>query len=159
MDSITSLDKYDRELIELLQINARASYQEMANATGLSPATVRRRVERVLANRAVQLIAVPVWGQLGFNLVAFVGVTVELSQLNHVATEMSKMPEFYWVAMTTGDYDLLAEIVLPTNWAVADFVIDRIAHIEGVRSFRLLTTLRFFKTWGDYRLPPVDDDG
>lgn len=158
MDSIIKLDRYDRELIALLQVDARASYREMATTTGLSPATVRRRVERLLSSGAVDIIAIPMWSRIGFQLVAFVGITVELSHLNAVATEISTMKEFYWVAMTTGDYDLLAEIVLPTNRDAADFVTERMSQIKGIRSFRLLITLRFYKVWSDYRLPPIGDE-
>jgi Lrp/AsnC family transcriptional regulator for asnA, asnC and gidA len=156
MDSIVELDDHDRELVALLQEDARASYQALANATRLSPATVRRRVERLISTGAVRLVAVPYWPKLGFNLVAFVGISVELSRLKHVASEISKMNEFYWVAMTTGDYDLLAEIVLPANRDLAEFVTERIAPIEGIRSFRLLITPRFFKSWSDYRLPKLN---
>jgi DNA-binding Lrp family transcriptional regulator len=156
MDSIVELDDHDRELIGLLQEDARANYQSLANATGLSPATVRRRVERLISSGAVRLVAVPYWPRLGFNLIAFAGISVELSRLKHVASEISKMDEFYWIAMTTGDYDLLAEIVLPTNRDVAEFVTERIAPIEGIRSFRLLFTPRFFKSWSDYRVPKLN---
>jgi Lrp/AsnC family transcriptional regulator for asnA, asnC and gidA len=156
MDSIVELDDHDRELIGLLQEDARANYQALAKSTGLSPATVRRRVERLISSGAVRLVAVPYWPRLGFNLIAFVGISVELSRLKQVASEISKMDEFYWIAMTTGDYDLLAEIVLPTNRDVAEFVTERIAPIEGIRSFRLLFTPRFFKAWSDYRIPKLN---
>ena len=159
MDSIVQLDDYDRELVGLLQEDARASYQSLASRTGLSPATVRRRVERLLASGAVHLVAIPYWSRLGMSLVAFVGITVELSRLKDIATEMAKMDEFYWIAMTTGDYDLLAEIVLPANWDLADFVTEKIAPLEGIHSFRVLMTPRFFKVWADYRLPKLNRRG
>jgi Lrp/AsnC family transcriptional regulator for asnA, asnC and gidA len=158
MDSIVQLDDHDRELVGLLQEDARANYQTLATRTGLSPATVRRRVERLISTGAVQLVAVPYWSRLGFNLVAFVGITVELSRLKQVATEMAKMDEFYWIAMTTGDYDLLGEIVLPANRDLAEFVTEKLAPIEGIRSFRVLITPRFFKVWGDYRLPRLNGE-
>jgi DNA-binding Lrp family transcriptional regulator len=158
MDPVVTLDDHDRELMALLQEDSRASYQALATATGMSPATVRRRVERLISTGAVFLVAVPNWPRLGLNLIAFVGISVELSRLKHVASEISKMDEFFWVAMTTGDYDLLAEIVLPTNSDVAEFVTERIAPIEGIRSFRLLFTPRFFKSWSDYRLPKLNGE-
>lgn len=157
MDPVVLLDDHDRELVGLLQEDARASYQSLANKTGLSPATVRRRVERLVSSGAVKLVAIPYWSRLGYNLVAFVGITVELTHLHRVATELAQMHEFYWVAMTTGDYDLLGEIVLPANRNLADFVTERIAPIEGIRSFRVLITPRFYKLWADYRLPPQEE--
>ena len=156
MDLIATLDDYDRALIALLQEDARASYQALAKATGLSPATVRRRVERLINSGAVRLVAVPNWPRLGFHLTAFLGISVTLSRLTQVVSEISKMDEFYWIAMTTGDYDLLAEIVLPTNRDYAEFVTERIAPIQGIRSVRLLFSPRLFKSWSDYRIPKVN---
>lgn len=153
--AIVKLDAYDRELIKLLQADGRASYQDMAAATGLSPATVRRRVEQLLESKLITVSAVPNWGLLGLNFSAFVGISVELSRLEHVARELSKMDEFYWIAMTTGDYDLLAEVFFPSDAEVAAFVTERIAPIEGIRSFRLSVSLQIFKSWSEFKIPEI----
>ncbi|MGH2549019.1 MAG: Lrp/AsnC family transcriptional regulator [Thermomicrobiales bacterium] len=149
------LDESDRALIRLLQDNGRMSYQEMAEVTGLSAATVRRRVESLLDSKLITIAAVPNWGRLGLNFSAFVGITVDLSRIEHVARELAKMEEFYWIAMTTGDYDLLAEVFFPSDAEVAAFVTERIAHIEGIRSFRLSVSLQFFKSWKEFGLPEI----
>jgi Lrp/AsnC family transcriptional regulator for asnA, asnC and gidA len=154
--SSVKLDEYDRELIRLLQKDGRASYQEMADATGLSPATVRRRVDQLIDAKLITISAVPNWSRLGLNFSAFVGISVDLSRLEHVARELSKMDEFYWIAMTTGDYDLLAEVFFPSDAEVATFVTDRIAHIEGIRSFRLFVSLQIFKSWSEFKIPTIE---
>lgn len=150
------LDEHDRALIGLLQNDGRASYQEMAGATGLSAATVRRRVEHLLDSNLITVSAVPNWARLGLNFTAFVGITVELARLEHVARELSKMDEFYWIAMTTGDYDLLAEVFFPSDAEVAAFVTERIAPIEGIRSFRLSVSLQIFKSWSEFKIPVIE---
>jgi Lrp/AsnC family transcriptional regulator for asnA, asnC and gidA len=150
------LDDNDLALIRLLQKDGRASYQEMAEATGLSPATVRRRVEQLLESKLITISAVPNWGKLGLNFSAFVGISVDLARMEHVARELSKMDEFYWIAMTTGDYDLFAEVFFPSDAEVAAFVTDRIAHIEGIRSFRLFVSLQIFKSWSEFKIPTIE---
>ncbi|CAN5409048.1 hypothetical protein BH09CHL1_BH09CHL1_16250 [soil metagenome] len=32
---------------------------------------------------------------------------------------------------------------------------ERIAHIEGIRSFRLSVSLQFFKSWKEFGLPEI----
>lgn len=150
------IDEHDHALIRLLQKDGRASYQEMAEATGLSPATVRRRVEQLIDSKLITISAVPNWSRLGLNFSAFVGITVELTRLEHVARELSKMDEFYWIAMTTGDYDLLGEVFFPSDAEVAAFVTERIAHIEGIRSFKLSVSLQIFKSWSEFKVPVVE---
>ena len=45
---MTPLDPIDRQLIEALQRDGRASYADLAELVGLSPAATRLRVQRLL---------------------------------------------------------------------------------------------------------------
>ncbi len=98
-------------------------------------------------------MTVPGWPELGYTMIAFVGISVELTRLKEVSAKLASMDEFYWLAMTTGDYDLLGQIVLSTNNDVAEFVSERVAPIEGIRNFRILVAPTFYKPSWDYRLP------
>ncbi len=154
MESVIELDEPDRQLIALLQANARASYQELARATGLSPSTVARRVERLVARGVIKLVVVPSWPKLGFNLIAFIGLSVELARLEAVGRELRTMDEVCFVAYTAGDYDLFAQLILPSNEDLVRFVTHRIAPIEGIRNIRTLLVPGFSKSFEEYRLPP-----
>ena len=56
-----ALDKLDRHILRNLQIDGRATYDQIADAVGLSPSAVLRRVKRLEAagviDRYVALIA------------------------------------------------------------------------------------------------------
>jgi Lrp/AsnC family transcriptional regulator for asnA, asnC and gidA len=152
-DSIVHLDEQDRILIALLQKRARMSYHELAEAVGVSPSTARRRVERLLDSGALKLVAVPCWSKLGFNLVALIGLSVELRRLDEVSRALAEMDEITWIAMTAGIYDIFAQIVLPTNEDLAYFITERIAPIEGIQNLQTIMVPRFTKSFEDYRLP------
>ncbi|SEJ36842.1 Lrp/AsnC family transcriptional regulator [Demequina mangrovi] len=49
-----SLDDLDRRIIDELRLDGRASYAEMGLRIGLSPSAVKRRVDRMLADRVIQ---------------------------------------------------------------------------------------------------------
>ena len=155
-EPLARIDAFDRELIGLLQQDGRASYQEMADATGLSAATVRRRVENLIGSGLLTISAVPNWSRLGLNFTAFVGIQVDLKYLDNVAQELAKMKEFYWVAMTTGEFDLLGEVFFQSDAEVAAFVTEQVASIEGIRSFRLLVSLQIYKSWSEFEIPIVE---
>lgn len=140
-------------LIALLQKEARMSYHELAEAVGVSPSTARRRVERLVDAGALKLVAVPSWGKLGFHLIAFIGLSVELRRLDEVSKALAEMDEITWIAITAGIYDLFAQIVLPTNEDLTYFITERIAPIEGIQSLQTIMVPRFTKTFEDYRLP------
>jgi Lrp/AsnC family transcriptional regulator for asnA, asnC and gidA len=157
MDSAIALDDVDRVLIGLLQADARASYQELADATGLSASTARRRVERLVQSGAVKLVAVPSWSRIGLHLTAFIAISVDLHRLRAVGGELSKMSEIVFVAVVTGAYDLIAEAVLPTNEDFVRFVTQRIAPIEGIRDIQTFMIPEFIKSFEQYQFPAKPD--
>ena len=53
-----SLDDIDRQLIDALQRDGRASYADLAELVGLSPAATRLRVQRLLDAGVVQVVGV-----------------------------------------------------------------------------------------------------
>lgn len=149
----TPLDERDRRLIIRLQANARASYQELADELGVSQSTVRRRVERLLNSGALRLVAVPSWPHLGINLTALVALSVDLRQLRAIAAELAEMDEICWVAYATGTFDLLAQVVLPSNEDFVRFVTQRIAPIEGIRDLETFMIPEFAKSIEQWRIP------
>ncbi|HKN55431.1 MAG TPA: AsnC family transcriptional regulator, partial [Amycolatopsis sp.] len=52
------LDTTDRTLIALLQQDGRASFTALAKAVGLSEGAVRQRVQRLLRDDLMQIVAV-----------------------------------------------------------------------------------------------------
>lgn len=153
MDSSTALDPKDRELIALLQSNVRASYHELASATGLSASTVRRRIDRLVQRDVLKLVAVPSWSRLGLHLTALIAISVDLHRLRRVGDALATMDEIVFVAIVTGAYDLIAELVLPTNEDFVRFVTQRIAPIEGIRNVQTFMVPEFVKSFEQYRLP------
>jgi Lrp/AsnC family transcriptional regulator, regulator for asnA, asnC and gidA len=151
--SLNGLDQIDRQIINLLQGDARASYQKIGKALGLSPSTARRRVERLLETDTLRLVAVPSWPKLGYNLTALVALSVELNRLKEVGERLRGMDEICFIAFTTGGFDLVAQLVLPANEDYVDFVTERIAPIEGVRSLQTFLIPGFIKSFEQYRLP------
>lgn len=157
MDPAPALDEHDRILIGLLQANARASYQDLADATGLSASTVRRRVDRLIDSRTVNLVAVPDWTKLGVYFTALLAISVDLPRLRSVGRQLAVMDEICFVAIATGAYDLFAQVVLPMNADFVRFVTQRVAPIEGIRDIQTFMIPEFIKSFEEYRLPATPD--
>jgi len=155
MDATVELDEHDRRLIQLLMVDGRLSYQEMATSTGLSPATVRRRVERLLELGAVRIAAVPQWRRIGLGYSAFVGINAAPAQVASVAAQLATLDEVYWLAMTTGDFELLCEFFLPSADHLSDFLLTHIASVEGIRRFHVMPPTRMIKSWNQGRIPII----
>lgn len=151
-ESTIALDELDRALIALLQEDARSSYHELATSLGVSPSTARRRTERLIDADVIKAVVVPNWSKLGYTFVALVGISVSLPKLREVGRGLIEMDEVTWVAMTTGAFDLFAQIVLPRNEDITRFITERIAPIDGIRNMETLMVPEWVKSFEEYRL-------
>src|SRR5436305_363496 len=70
------LDTTDRTLIALLQQDGRASFTALAKAVGLSEGAVRQRVQRLLRDDLMQIVAVTDPANVDLTRQAMVGVSV-----------------------------------------------------------------------------------
>ena len=144
------LDDADKALVELLQNDGRLPYSRLAAAVGLSEAAVRQRVQRLIENKVVQIVAVTDPLTLGFRRQAMVGVKIE-GDIIAVADALTLVTEVDYVVCTSGSFDLLFELVCEDDDHLLNLLNDRVRTIPGVRSTETFMYLRLRKqtyAWG-----------
>ena len=148
--SSQSLDATDRALIHLLQRDGRRPYTQLAKEVGLSEAAVRQRVQRMLDNDTMQIVAVTDPLQLGLNRQAMVLIRVN-GDVREVADQLEQIEEVDYLVVTAGSVDLLAEVVVSDDDALSSLLNDKIRQIPGVLSTETITYLGLRKQtyqWG-----------
>ena len=148
--SSQSLDATDRALIHLLQRDGRRPYTQLAKEVGLSEAAVRQRVQRMLDNDTMQIVAVTDPLQLGLNRQAMVLIRVN-GDVREVADQLEQIEEVAYLVVTAGSVDLLAELVVSDDDALFSLLNDKIRQIPGVLSTETITYLGLRKQtyqWG-----------
>lgn len=148
--SSQSLDATDRALIHLLQTDGRRPYTQLAKEVGLSEAAVRQRVQRMLDNDTMQIVAVTDPLQLGLNRQAMVLIRVN-GDVREVADQLEQIEEVDYLVVTAGSVDLLAEVVVSDDDALFSLLNDKIRQIPGVLSTETITYLGLRKQtyqWG-----------
>jgi Lrp/AsnC family transcriptional regulator for asnA, asnC and gidA len=144
------LDDVNKRIIEQLQQDGRMSYASLAKVVGLSEAAVRQRVQRMLDNDVMQIVAVTDPIALGFARQVMVGLKVE-GDMRSVATELAKIPEVDYVIICAGAYDLLAEMVCTDDDHLLALLNDHIRAIPGVTGTETFVYLKLAKqtyAWG-----------
>jgi Lrp/AsnC family transcriptional regulator, regulator for asnA, asnC and gidA len=144
------LDEADKSLVELLQRDGRLPYTRLAAQVGLSEAAVRQRVQRLIENKVVQIVAVTDPLTLGFRRQAMVGVKIE-GDILAVADALTLIPEVDYVVCTSGSFDLLFELVCEDDDHLLTLLNERVRTIPGVRSTETFMYLRLRKqtyAWG-----------
>ncbi len=144
------LDDVSKEIIAKLQVDGRRSYAAIAKEVGLSEAAVRQRVQRLTESGVMQIVAVTDPLQLGFAKQAMVGVKVK-ARITQVAERIAEIPEIDYVVVTTGRFDVLAEVVCESDDALLALVGDTIAAMDDVTSTETFVYLKLAKqtySWG-----------
>ncbi len=157
---MADLDDVDRRLLALLAADGRATYAALAPDVGLSAPAVRLRVQRLADLGVLQVVGVSDPAALGYPVMAMVAVTTR-GDVRTVADAIGAVENVIYLVLTSGEHDLLAEVVCRTPDELLAVVNDRLRAIDGVLSTRVwqyysIHTHRF--TWGATDLPalPVD---
>jgi len=145
------LDDTDRQIIRLLQKDGRMPFLTIANELGLAEGTVRRRVGKLIEDKVLQIVGVTDPFKVGMQTVAIVGMKVERSKIDQITKALSAMPEVRYVALSTGNYDLIIEIVVESNDELLTFLINKLGEISGILNTGTSLVLKVAKqnyTWG-----------
>jgi Lrp/AsnC family transcriptional regulator, regulator for asnA, asnC and gidA len=144
------LDDIDKAIIRELQLDGRTPYAKLGPAVGLSQAAVRQRVQRLMENGVMQVVAVTDPLMLGFTLEAMIGVEVD-GDLRAVASKVAQVDNVDYVVVTTGRFDLVVEVVCRDHQELLHLINDVIRAIPGVRATETFTYLHLEKqtySWG-----------
>ena len=116
------IDDLDREIIEHLTVDGRASASEIAQRIGkVSERTIRNRISALLQSRQIVIGAIPdpIIAEPGVQ--ADVLIDVEPGMIDQVAAALAEFDQVGYLAATTGDYSLNASIFAETNAELLDF--------------------------------------
>lgn len=145
-----NLDETAKQIIELLQDDGRLSYSAIAKQVGLSEAAVRHRVQKLIDSGVMQVVAVTDPMQMGFARQAMIGIKVS-GNVRGVAAELAEMEQLDYIVITTGRFDILAELVAESDDELLEIVSEQISAIDRVVTTETFVYLRLEKqtyAWG-----------
>jgi DNA-binding Lrp family transcriptional regulator len=133
MRSVVELDQKDRELLALLQINARESTARLARTLGLARTTVLARMTRLERSGVIEGYGV----RLGRpeseqGVAAYVGMAILPKSGSQVVKALSQFPELENLSAVSGQFDYVA-LVRCRSPEHLDRILDGIGGLEGVR--------------------------
>jgi Lrp/AsnC family transcriptional regulator for asnA, asnC and gidA len=139
-----ALDKTDIAIIGHLQVDGRRAYTTIAKDLGISEASVRQRVARLLRTKVIQIVAVSSPLDLGL-LWAQVHLRVEGRRLEAVAEEVAELPQVDYVSICAGSVDIIVGIVAHDREELMDVLVDHIRTIPGIVQAEFLLHLKILK--------------
>ena len=129
---VTELDETDQTLIAELRRDGRASWSDLAARLGLARATVRARMERLMARGEIAGFTVVTRSDAGpMPVRGLMMISIEGRGQERITARLSGLPEVLAVHSTSGRWDLIAELGTRTLEEL-DGLILRVRNLEGV---------------------------
>lgn len=153
------LDAVDKQIVAILQADGRRSYSSIAKQVGVSEGTARSRVQRLMESELLQVVGIADPLRLGFGTMAMIGIRTEPGRANDVCRSLVDIPETSYVVMSTGRFDVFAELVCRDLDTLRSLLTEQIQTIDGItsaESFVLLEIHKLAYGWGvgEVDVPP-----
>ncbi len=141
------LDRTDRRILDLLQVDARISNLDLADKVGLSPTPCARRVKRLEDTGLIRAhVALLDQERLGLSLTAFISVAMDRhtpDRFEAFEAEVRDYPEVLDCCVVTGqNSDYLVQAVVPDMAYYERFLLGRLTRIPGVTGVQSSFVLR-----------------
>ncbi|MFD0396797.1 Lrp/AsnC family transcriptional regulator [Kitasatospora sp. NPDC127121] len=100
----------NRELLIRLGVDGRLGQAELAAATGLSPSTLRRRLDRLAASDAIRFRCEIAARDAGRPVLATFRADLPPERLDEVGPQLARLPEVRLCVSVTGPHNLLLSV-------------------------------------------------
>jgi DNA-binding Lrp family transcriptional regulator len=144
------MDPADRQLVAALQINARATYRQLALALDTSESTIARRVGALRSDGRVRIVAVTDPIVCGLGRPVLVRLRCLAGRAGEVARALAPRPDVRFLAGVTGSYDLIMELIVDSKRHLAEVLSYELVEIEGATQTTTDAVLRTLKTSYDW---------
>ena len=137
------VDNLDRKILEIITLNARIPFKDVAVKCGVSRAAIHQRVQRLVEMGVIVGSGYHVNPKsLGYSTCTYIGITLEKgSMYKAVVDELKKIPEIVECHFTTGSYTMLTKVYARDNEHLMDLLNNKMQEIPGVVATETLISL------------------
>ncbi len=146
------LDEIDRKLLNILQRDARTPFAKIARDFGVSEATVRFRVKKLIDKGVVtRFITMLDPRKIGLPITATIVAKVEPTLLDKAVEQIASFDEAHHVFQSTGEYDIVA-VVHARDMAHLSEIRKRVKMLPGVKDVSVSVATRIMRVEPIFKL-------
>jgi Lrp/AsnC family transcriptional regulator for asnA, asnC and gidA len=142
---VSETDEIDLQIISALQRDGRAAFSQIAEQLNVSPGMIRLRYNRLVEQGYLKVVAITNPLRMGFKTMAMIGIRVDGRKLLQVAEKISQLDEVIYLVISSGRFDLFAEVVCRDHEDLLRFITEKLAPIDGVRESESFMHLKIIK--------------
>jgi DNA-binding Lrp family transcriptional regulator len=142
MEENSNVDPKDIRIIEILSANARSPLRDIAKVVGLSPSSVRNRMQRLVDLGVIRKYTVDVdHRRTGLNVEVIALLTVTPGSADDVQTRLNELQEITHIARTAGAVSFVCTIRVGCLNDLAGLITQSLERIHGVERIQTLLVL------------------
>lgn len=140
-----TIDEIDQQIIAALRKDGRVAFAQIAEQLNVSPGMIRLRYSRLVEEGYLKVVAITNPLRMGFKTMAMIGIRVDGSKLLDVAEKISKLDEVIYMVISSGRFDIFAEVVCRDHEELLRFLTEKLSTIDGVRESESFMHLKIMK--------------
>ena len=144
-----------KDVLKILEKDARATDKQIATMVGVSAAEVTDAIKKAEKDKVILKYKTVVnWDKLEGNEQVWALIEVKVKPepeagFDSIAERVARYEQVRSLFLASGTYDLLLVVVDKTEHKIADFVSQNLAHIEGVQGTVTHFVLKRYKDDGE----------
>src|SRR5919109_3062851 len=142
---VSQTDEVDLQIIDALRKDGRVAFAQIAEQLNVSPGMIRLRYNRLVEQGYLKVVAITNPLRMGFKTMAMIGIRVEGSKLLDVAERVARLDEVIYLVISSGRFDLFAEVVCRDHEDLLRFITERLSTVDGVRETESFMHLKIAK--------------
>ena len=143
------LDKYDRNILNILQADGRISYTDLCKQVGLSATPCIDRVRKLEREGYIQGYSAQLNAELlGKELVVFVQITLDRTSKRNFEDfrrSIQKIPSVQECYLVTGGFDFLVKARVKDMAAYRDLLEGELLSLPGVKESTSIAAMEIIK--------------
>ena len=138
-------DEIDLQIIDALRKDGRVAFAQIAEQLNVSPGMIRLRYNRLIEEGFLKVVAITNPLRMGFKTMAMIGIRAEGTKLLDVAEKISRLDEVIYLVISSGRFDLFAEVVCRDHEDLLRFLTEKLSVVDGVRETESFMHLKIAK--------------
>ena len=139
------IDATDKKILQILQVNARLSFREVAKKAQVSVVTVMHRVKALQEQRIITSYTILCDEEkLGYDIQAVINLRISKGKLFEVERSIAILPEVFALYDLTGEFDALIIAKFKSRKNLDAFLkrIQRFDFVERTQTSLVLNTIK-----------------
>jgi Lrp/AsnC family transcriptional regulator for asnA, asnC and gidA len=136
MDENYQIDSTDKQILRLLQEDARRPFLDVARKIKVSGGTIHQRIEKLKEAGIITGSTITVdYKKLGKNVTVLLGIHLKNAKdINLVIKKLNLLDEVIEAYYTTGNYALIIKILMEDIDDFHDFLVNKLQKIDEIQS-------------------------